>query len=232
MSTRTRRFAVAAALLAFSAQASAQNLAVYGATEAAGLGEGSAILGASLTPGHLGLNWLVGASVQTYRYRLSPTKTDQRVAFAPAVGVQLRAPNGAVQATVGYNFTSGTAPDNVVGVDGGGTSSPRLGLQGNYWGGIFAHEGIVSYATKSEYVWARGRLGARPVAVVPLYLGGEFVYQGAERFGYRYQAGPTVNYHITPNFHVGGSGGVRWSSATNSVRTGYVTLGFVALSQL
>jgi hypothetical protein len=232
MKTRTRCLAVAAALVAFASPVHAQNLAVYGAAEAAGLGEGAAILGATLTPGQLGVNWLVGANVQTYRYRLTPSTTDQKVAFSPSVGLQLRAPMGAIQGTVGYNFTSGSAPTGVAGVAGGGTSSPTVGAQANYWGGIFEHEGIVSYATEPQYIWARGRLGMRPVPLVPLYLGGEFISQGGSRYGYRYQAGPTVNFHLTPNLHVGGSGGVRWNSAANSPTTGYVTIGFVALSQM
>lgn len=232
MSTRTRCLAAAVAVLLVAPQARAQNLAVYGAAEAAGFGEGSGILGASLTPGHVGLNWLLTANVQSYTYRISPTATDSKVAFSPAVGLQLRGPDGAIQGTVGYNFTSGSAPSGVAGVAGGGTSSPTLGAQANYWGGRFEHEGIVSYATRPQYVWARGRLGARPMSLVPLYLGGELVAQGGSSYGYRYQAGPTINYHVTPNFHLGGSGGVRWNSAANSATSGYLTVGFVALSQM
>jgi hypothetical protein len=238
MPSRTRLLALAAALVASGAHAAeAQNLAVYGAAEAAGFGEGSAILGAALSPGHLGLNWVVGASVQTYRFRsFSTTGTllhEQRVAFTPSAGLQFRVPDGMIQGTVGYNFTSGDVANNT-GVPGGGANSPVLAAQANYWGGIFEHEGIISYATESKYLWSRARLAARPIPLTPVYVGGEFVYQGTADFGHRYQAGPTINFHVTPNFHVGVNGGVRWNSVAGSTanqpKSGYVGVYFVALS--
>jgi len=239
-----RRLALAAGLVTLAAQpASAQNLAVYGAAEAAGFGEGSAILGASLTPGVLGLNWLVSANVQTFRYRdpsLASTPGSsgfsQRVAFNPNVGVQYRTPVGALSGTVGYNFVSGdVAGVSQVGAPGGGENSPVVGAQALYWGGIFEHSGIVSYATTPEYLWSRARLAARPMPMTPVYVGGEFVAQGGSRYGYRYQAGPTLNVHVTPNFHAGINGGVRWNTAPAGVndtypKSGYVGVSFLALS--
>ena len=241
MPSRTRVLAIAAALsVAGSHIAAAQNLAVYGAAEAAGFGEGSAILGAALTPGHLGLNWVAGANVQTYRYRsgLDPAGKvtfTQRVAFTPSVGLQFRVPDGAIQGTVGYNFTSGDVANNLnVGVPGGGVNSPVLAAQGNYWGGIFEHEGIVAYTTKNQYLWSRVRLAARPMPMTPVYLGGEFIYQGTADFGHRYQVGPTINFHVTPNFHFGVDGGLRWNSVAGSTanqpKSGYAGIYFVALS--
>jgi hypothetical protein len=242
MPSRTRLLALAAAITAAVAHtAGAQNLAVYGAAEAAGFGEGSAILGAALTPGYLGLNWVIGANVQTYRYtRLIDPATGtrtyaQNVAFTPSVGLQFRMPDGAVQGTVGYNFTSGDVTNNAdVGVPGGGANSPVLAAQANYWGGIFEHEGIIAYTTKNKYLWSRARLAARPIPTTPVYVGGEFIYQGTADFGHRYQAGPTINFHITPNFHFGVDGGVRWNSVAGSTadlpKSGYVGVNFVALS--
>jgi hypothetical protein len=241
MQSRTRRLALAAGLAVIAAQAAgAQNLAVYGGAEAAGFGEGSGILGASLTPGNLGWNWLVGANVQTYRFRNGyelngDVHHDQRVAFAPSVGLQYRMPDGSVEGTVGYNFTSGdVTSNNNVGAPGGGQNSPTVGGQANYWGGIFEHGFIVSYATKPRYVWSRARLAARPVPTKPLYLGGEFIAQGGSAYGYRYQAGPTLNVHVTPNFHAGIDGGVRWNSypngGGNGPTSGYVGISFLALS--
>lgn len=245
----TRRFALAAGLAVLFAQpVAAQNLAVYGAAEAAGFGEGSAILGATLTPGHLGWNWLVGANVQTYRFRngfesngavppVFVTHYDQRVAFNPQVGVQYRATSGSVEGTVGYNLTSGDVTStNNVGAPGGGQNSPTVGAVANYWGGIFEHGFIVSYATEPEYLWSRARLALRPMPSTPVYLGGELVAQGGSKYGYRLQAGPTVNVHVTPNFHVGVNGGVRWntppngSTAGNGPTSGYVGVSFLALS--
>lgn len=248
MSSRMRRLALAAGLVTLAAQpASAQNLAVFGAAEAAGFGEGSAILGAALTPGMQGWNWLVSANVQTYRYRdFSVIRTDgsrhfsQRVAFNPNVGLQYRTPVGSVEGTVGYNFTSGDVTANTqVGAPGGGRNSPVVGAQANYWGGIFEHGAIVSYATVPRYIWSRLRLAARPMPMTPVYLGGEFVAQGGSQYGYRYQAGPTLNVHVTPNFHAGINGGVRWNSFPTGTlagsggtgpKSGYVGVSFLALS--
>ncbi|MDB4898401.1 MAG: hypothetical protein JWN53_209 [Gemmatimonadetes bacterium] len=238
MLSNTRLLAVVVGVVAFAAPARAQNLAVYGAAEAAGLGESSAILGAALTPGNLGLNWLVGANVQTYRFitSRSPMTYDQHVAFTPSVGLQFKTPVGAVQGTVGYNFTSGniSSASNGLGVSGGGVNSPVIGAQANYWGDPFEHEAIVSLATKNTYLWSRLRLGVRPVPLVPVYIGGEFVYQGASDLGHRMQAGPTINFHVTPNFHFGVNGGVRWNDAapgaTALPKSGYVGVSFVALS--
>lgn len=254
MQSRTRRLALAAGFAALIAPSvSAQNLAVYGAAEAAGFGESSAILGATLTPGNLGFNWLVGANVQTYRFRNGfeangDVHRDQRVAFNPQVGVQYRGTTGSVEATVGYNFVSGdVGSTNNVGAPGGGENSPTVGAAANYWGGIFEHGFIVSYATKPEYIWSRARLAVRPAPMVPVYLGGEFVAQGGSRYGYRYQAGPTLNVHVTPNFHAGINGGVRWNSYPTTTftgpggivttagggtgpKSGYVGISFLALS--
>lgn len=241
MHSRIRRLAVAAGLATLLAPAAgAQNLAVYGAAEAAGFGEGSAILGATLTPGMLGWNWLIGANVQTYRFRGAVPRADgsqhfdQRVAFNPNVGVQYRAASGSVSATVGYNFTSGDVAANTqVGAPGGGQNSPVVGAQANYWGGIFEHSGIVSYATEPRYIWSRLRLAARPMPMTPVYLGGELVAQGGSDYGYRIQAGPTLNVHVTPNFHAGVNGGVRWNTFANGggtgPKSGYVGVSFLAL---
>jgi hypothetical protein len=243
MQSTTRRLALAAGFAALlAAPAGAQNLAVYGAAEAAGFGEGSAILGATLTPGNLGWNWLVGANVQTYRFRNGfelngDVHRDQRVAFNPTVGLQYRTPVGSIEGTVGYNFVSGdVGSNNNVGAPGGGQNSPTVGAQANYWGGIFEHSAIVSYATEPQYIWSRARLAARPMPMTPVYLGGEFVAQGGSKYGYRFQAGPTLNVHVTPNFHAGINGGVRWntapsgSTATNLPKSGYVGISFLALS--
>ena len=250
MQSNMRRLALAAALATLLVPAAgAQNLAVYGAAEAAGFGESSAILGGSLTPGNLGLNWLLGANVQTYRFlngfNVDGTRHhDQRVAFNPQVGVQYRATTGSIEGTVGYNFVSGDVTStNNVGAPGGGENSPTIAGVANYWGGIFEHGFIVSYATKPEYIWTRARLAVRPLPTTPVYLGGEAVAQGGSRYGYRYQVGPTLNVHVTPNFHAGINGGVRFNeypSTTDALgvtrgggsgpKSGYVGISFLALS--
>ena len=70
----TKRFAfLAAALVLGASTAHAQALATFGSAEVAGYGEGSVLLGTSLSTGHLGwgpVGTLVG---QTYRYRNGTT---------------------------------------------------------------------------------------------------------------------------------------------------------------
>ena len=74
------------------------------------------------------------------------------------------------------------------------------------------------------------------MAETPVYLGGEFIAQGGSQYGYRYQAGPTLNVHVTPNFHAGIDGGVRWNTAPSGAgavtlpKSGYVGISFLALS--
>lgn len=234
-SIRCLSLAVASTLLAHAA--SAQSLSIYGAAEAAGLGESSAILGASVGTGRQGWNPIAGINFQTYTFRLSPTSTATNTAVVPSVGLEYRTHVGSVQGTVGYNFTnrdSKLANLNVpvVGGTGGGENSPVVGLQGNYWGGIYEHQAIISYSTKSEYTWSRFRLGARPMATTPLYLGAQAVLQGTNKFGgvHRYQVGPTINYHFSPNFHLGGSTGLTIHS--DDTKTGYASVEFVILPRL
>jgi len=146
--------------------------------------------------------------------------------------------NGSLDGTVGYNFASGdVTSNNNVGAPGGGVNSLTLGLNANYWGGIFEHSGIVSYATEPQYLWTRGRLAVRPIPTHPVYLGGELVAQGGSQYGWRWQAGPTLNVHVTPNFHAGINGGVRWNTAPSGTvgavdlpKSGYVGVSFLALS--
>jgi hypothetical protein len=70
--------------------------------------------------------------------------------------------------------------------------------------------------------------------MTPVYLGGEFIYQGTSTLGHRYQAGPTIDFHITPNFHLGFDGGIRWDDrpgvTTDLPKSGYAGVYFVALS--
>jgi hypothetical protein len=231
MRTRTGLLALATALVAQTA--GAQSLTTYGAVEAAGLGEGSAILGIAVAKPGLGWGPWAGVNVQTFRFinglDANGYTYKQKLALEPSIGMQYRTESSSILGRVGYNFTG--SDDQTFGLGAGGGASPVLGAQANYWGGAFEHSGIAALSTKSQYLWARGRLAVRPM-VMPLYVGGELVAQGSSKnnIGYRYQVGPTLNYHITPQLHFGGSAGLRWGSKANSVKTGYVGLNFVALT--
>jgi hypothetical protein len=234
MLTRNRSIAIAAFAVLLAHDAGAQSLSTYGGAELAGLGEGSAILGVGLSTGRNGITPVAGLNVQTYKYR-SGDKLIQNSAIVPSIGLQYKGNTGNVQATVGYNFTNrnvnGTVP--IFGAVGGGDRSTVLGAQANYWGGIYEHQAIVSYNVNGEYTWSRFRAAARPAAATPLYLGGQLGWQGTRKFGgvYRTQVGPTVNYHFSPNFHLGGSTGALFRS-NDMPTTGYLGVEFLVLTPL
>jgi hypothetical protein len=234
MLTRTRSLALAALAALLAHDAGAQSLSTFGGAELAGLGEGSAILGVGLSTGRNGITPIAGLNVQTYKYR-SGTELRQNSAIVPSIGLQYKGNTGNVQATVGYNFTNrdvgGTVP--IFGAIGGGDRSTVLGAQANYWGGIYEHQAIVSYNINGQYTWSRFRAAARPVATTPLYLGGQLGWQGTPKFDgvYRTQVGPTINYHFTPNFHLGGSAGALFRNG-NRPTTGYLGVEFLVLTPL
>jgi hypothetical protein len=240
MKTSIRVLSLVVAAAAFVTRAAgAQSLAIYGGAEAAGLGEHNAILGASLTSGLLGWHPIVGANVQTYTYRTGTGKVT-KYATVPSAGLQYRTREGAVQGTVGYAFVSGGDAPTQLGLGGavGSSSGLVLGLQGNYWANNQEHQGIISYNTRAEYLWSRARLARRVnpgSRSVPVYFGGEVVYQGGKikslgTSQHRVQFGPTINFHFTPDFHLGGSAGYRTDDSQH-IGSGYARIEFVKLTR-
>lgn len=235
MSIRTKGLTIAVMLASvLSRPASAQSLATYGSAEAAGFGEGSLFLGATLgLPGGQGLSPFVAGYVQTYRYYLRASRTHANAtAFAPSVGLSYGTPTGAVSGSIGYNFTN-TKLDSAafIGLQGGNTGSLFSTFQANYWGdGNKAVQGIVSYAYRSEYLWSRLRAAHR-LGTTPFFGGGEFVYQGSSKINqHRYQVGPTIEYRFTPAFRLGGAAG--YKGGDNYPGSGYAQINFLVLSNL
>lgn len=247
MKSTTRLTSLAIGLsVALATSAGAQSLATFGSAEVAGFGEGSALLGTSLSTGRLGLGPTAALVAQTYRYHDTQTTHAQAYAISPSLGLQYTMPTGAVSSSVGYSFVS-TQFDRVVsGGELGGTSGVFVSGQGNYWGsGENTAQVIGSYGFKSEYYWSRVRASHRlaPTAS-PIYLGAEFVLQGTQR-GYivnsatglrgpsqtRYEVGPTIEYRISPQFRVGASGGVRGGN-NNTPQSGYARVEFLLLTKL
>ena len=101
--TSTNRIAKLAAALSigFAASLNAQALATFGSAELAGFGEGSALLGTSITTGHLGLGPMATLVGQTYRYQNGPGSHAQAYAISPSLGLQYSMPTGAVSAGLG-----------------------------------------------------------------------------------------------------------------------------------
>ena len=230
----------------FASSAGAQSLATFGSAEVAGFGEGSALLGTSLSTGRQGLGPIAGLVGQTYRYRDTQSTHAQAYAISPSLGLQYTMPTGAVSGSVGYSFVSTQFDQVVTGGQLGGTSGVFVSGQGTYWGnGENSAQVIGSYGFKSEYYWSRLRVAHRlaPVAQ-PIYVGAELVLQGTQQ-GYvtnritggrgpsetRYEVGPTIEYRISPEFRVGASGGLRGGN-NSTAQSGYAHIEFLLLTKL
>lgn len=247
----TRTAMLALALIAGATTANAQSLATFGSAEIAGFGEGSALLGTSISTGNLGwgpVGELVG---QTYRYLSSGnSSTDHAQAWAlsPSVGLEYSMPTGAVQGMVGYTFVSTEFPAGVSGAENGGSNSAFVSAQVNHWGdGAQTIQWLGDYAFKSQYYWTRLRVAQRVAqGEHPIYLGVEGVLQGSQKvqnlvsstgFAFtiptetRYEVGPTIEYRVSNDFRVGASGGVRGGN-NNYPMSGYARIEFLLLSKM
>ena len=133
--TSTNRIAKLAAALSigFAASLNAQALATFGSAELAGFGEGSALLGTSITTGHPGLGPMATLVGQTYRYQNGPGSHAQAYAISPSIGLQYSMPTGAVSAGVGYTFVNTQFDGLISGADLGGRNGTFATAQGNYW---------------------------------------------------------------------------------------------------
>lgn len=113
-------FLVAAAgLLAASSTARAQSLATFGSAEIAGFGEGSALLGTSISSGRQGISPVASVVAQTYRYRSGVSTHAQAWSISPSLGLQYNMPGGSVQGALGYTFVNTDVPGTVVGLESG-----------------------------------------------------------------------------------------------------------------
>ena len=242
----TRIAHIAAALtVGLASLSGAQSLATYGSAEVAGFGEGSALIGTSISSSRLGWGPLASLTAQTYRYRSGLNSHAQAYALSPSAGLQYRMPTGAVQASLGYTFVNTEFPGSVVGIENGSENSPFVSGQANYWGtGENTAQAIANYGFRSEYYWTRFRAAHRLApSATPVYVGGELVLQGTQKqrpignTGFttptqsRYQFGPTIEYRFTPEFRLGGAAGYRGGN-NNAAGTGYARIEFLVLSNL
>ena len=242
----TRITTLSAALsLGVASILSAQSLATFGSAEVAGFGEGSALIGTSLSTGRQGWGPVATLVGQTYRYNNGGNTHAQAYALSPSIGLQNTTSVGAVSGSLGYTFVN-TQFDNVVsGGELGGTNGAFVTLQGNYWGtGENSAQVIGNYGFKSEYYWTRFRAAHRLApSATPIYVGAEAVLQGTQQ-GYRigntglrtasqsrYQFGPTIEYRFTPEFRMGASGGYRGGN-NNAAGSGYARIEFLVLTKL
>lgn len=241
INVRTASLTVALSL-GLATRVSAQSMATFGSVEVAGFGEGSALLGTSITSGVRGWGPVATLVGQTYRYRSGLGTHAQAWAISPSLGLVRTTDVGAVQGSVGYTFVhaeglAGTVNrDGLLGVEGGTKSGVFVSGQGNYWGtGENTAQAIASYGFASEYLWSRLRVAHRLApSATPIYVGGEVVFQGTQQTTpsvWRYQVGPTIEYRVTPEFRVGASAGYRGGN-NNAAGTGYARVEFLLLSRL
>lgn len=246
MKSTTRPLFALGISFALASSAGAQALATFGSATLAGFGEGSALLGTSLSTGRQGLGPLAGLVGQTYRYRDTQNTHAQAYAISPSVGLQYTMPTGAVSSSIGYSFVSTDFDRVVSGGELGGSSGAFVSGQGNYWGtGENSAQVIGSYGLKSQYYWSRVRAAHRLApAAQPVYVGGEFVLQGTQR-GYinnqltrtrgpsetRFEVGPTIEYRISPEFRVGAAAGLRGGN-NSTAQSGYARIEFLLLTKL
>ena len=247
MTTTTRIANLAAALsIGLAASLNAQALATFGSAEVAGFGEGSALLGTSLSTGHMGLGPVATLVGQTYRYGNGVGSHAQAYAISPSIGLQYNMPTGAVSAGVGYTWVNTQFDGLISGSELGGRSGTFVTAQGNYWGdGENTAQLIGSWGFASEYYWTRARAAHRLApSANPVYVGAEFVLQGAPN-GYllgtgarsginvtRYEVGPTIEYRVSPDFRIGASGGFRGGNSAAGANSGYARIEFLALTKL
>ena len=239
MKTTSRLLTFAVLAFAFAPASDAQSLAIFGSAEVAGFGEGSALIGGSLSASHLGWGPELGLVAQTYRYRSGPNTHAQAYALSPSIGLQNSMPEGAISASVGYTFVNTEYSGLVSGAELGATNGAFVSAMANYWGtGENSAQLIGSYGFASEYYWTRFRAAHRlSPSTNPVYLGAELVFQGTEKSTvlspsqFRYEAGPTIEYRVSPDFRVGASAGLR-AGNNNTASSGYVRIEFLTLSKL
>jgi hypothetical protein len=249
MTTRTRLLSVASVLaFALASTAHAQSLAVYGGVEAAGLGESSALLGASVAGTGLGLSPVVSLTGQTYRYRAFPSGYVSASAISPLLGLQYNDGREMFMGGVGYSFVSSDVPAARAGI--GLPSGTENGVfilgQMNHWGdGNRDIQAIASFAFEPKYLWSRGRAAHRFYSS-PVFLGGEVVAQGSPGRDvdvlttggtttrvnvpsyWSFNVGPTLQYRFTENFRLLGAAGARIGT-NDAPLSGYGKLEFLAL---
>lgn len=234
MSKKT--FLVAAAgILALSSTSNAQALATFGSAEIAGFGEGSALIGTSLSTGRQGLGPVASVTAQTYRYRSGLNAHSQAYAVSPSLGLQYSMPGSAVQGSLGYTFVNTDVPATLVGLESGPKNGAFVSGQYNYWGeGENTAQAIANYGLASEYYWTRLRAAHRLApSATPVYVGAELVFQGTQKDNAdvsRYQVGPTIEYRVTPSFRLGGSAGYRGGN-NNAAGSGYARIEFLHLTR-
>lgn len=165
--------------LLLAAPARGQEATVYGTGALDGYETGLALLGVSISPSGYGLQPV--ANLQAYFLRFDAGVEEADVwSVGPAVGLAYRAPVGAVEARVGYNFQSGEEEDVPVFVGEGGGDGVTTTLLAQYWGGTPQLEGIVNYGWGSDYLWSQAQATVPVVRLDPgaVRLGALVIWEG------------------------------------------------------
>ena len=229
MPARTHTLALTLACSAvLSATAAAQSVAVFGAAEGTGNNTSIYLIGANLSASGLGWKPEVGATA----YELHFPGTDRGV-FEPHVGLVNSMADQSLGFSVGYAFAS-TNTNVAALVPGQSGRGVVVSGDWDYWdNNRKAAQLLGSYNFGDNGFWGRGR-ASRPVHVgSPLWFGGEAVLLGETQSPsvWAAQLGPTLEYRFSPQFRLGGSGGVQFGLGSNGGpgTTGYLQVEFLWL---
>lgn len=230
--TISKIFALAAAVGASASVAGAQ-VSIFGSAQAAGLGEGSVVLGASASKGGPGVSPVAQIVGVGYRYRTGPGTTGNGSSIIPSIGLKSQSTTGSLTGLVGYAFANGSGtPAFAFSGEGGSENGVVASVAANHWGdGSHALSAMASWNFKSDYLWSRLRAAHQLGQGSPVFAGGEFVAQGTNKnnySAYRLQVGPTIEFRMSPNFRVGASGGYRTDTQSH-VGSGYLGVEFLAI---
>lgn len=225
-----RALAAAVAGAAFVAvPAAGQDLTAYATASIDGYDTNVQLVGASVRPGGLGLQPVLGVQVFHLGFNPSGPGSVDRFGVTPSVGASYRMPTGSVEARVGYTIQN---EDNGPIVDGaGGKDGFNVALQGNYWGtgGGPELQGIATYSISSDYTWNQAQATV-PVATYGTHAikaGAEAVFESATSGPsyHAYSVGPLVRVTTSSHSSFALSGGFKDSNTRAG--TWYARAGFV-----
>lgn len=227
---------LAASVVCGVVPAAAQQVVGYGSAEAGGAGSSLFLLGASLSPGGVGIQPVAGAQVYHLNYPAGGGSTASNNVFAASLGLKNQSTVGAVQGSVGYAWVSSSANAPVaVGtfpIPAQSKNGVFATAQADYWGtGEHTAQAIGSWNFANNFLWTRVR-GAQRIGDVnsPVSVGAEAGVLGGGNSGatsWGFFVGPTLGLKVSQQLRLTGAAGYRAETSPRSFGTGYGKIDFV-----
>ena len=219
-----------------AAPAAAQQVVGYGSAEAGGAGSSLFLVGASLSPGGIGVQPVAGAQIYHLNYPIGGGSTASNNVFAASLGLKNQSAVGAMQAGVGYAWvSSSTNTPAAVGtfpIPAQSKNGVFATVQGDYWGtGAHTAQFIGSWNFANDFLWTRVQ-GAERIGDVdsPLSAGAEAGVLGGGLSGAKswgFFVGPTLGVKVSQQLRLTGAVGYRAETSPRSIGTGYAKIDFV-----